>query len=482
MTHHQNMSKKIIVFNSIIFFILITGCKKLVDINPPSSSITSTNLFVNNASAASAMTGIYSNMINPGAGFSLSDASNSISFNYGLASDELTNYSSDYDQFYQNALVSSPSGATNSYWKEIYQQIHIANVEIAGLQTANGVTAAMKKQLDGEAKFIRAFYNFYAVNIFGDIPLVTSTDYRVNNTIKRSSKAEVYQLIVKDLQDAATELSPNFVDASGNVTTERIRPNKGTAQALLARVFLYYNNNWAGAAAQADSVISNTATYSLLPDLTQVFKMNNKEAIWQLQVNQPGYNTQLATYFVLTAAPGSSAMPVSLSQSLINSFEPNDLRFESWVGQFQDGSVTYYYPYKYKEYLYGDPVSEYLMVFRLAEQYLIRAEARAELGDISGAQSDLNIIRSRAGLPNTKANDKASLLTAILNERRIELFTEWGDRWFDLIRTNNINSVMGSPGNVCQAKGGSWNPDWILAPIPQAEIQINPNLRQNSGY
>ncbi len=113
------------------------------------------------------MTGIYSNMI---ASPALSSGNASISFLEGLAADELTNYYStiaSYTQFYQNALSSSAAGASNSYfWKEIYQEIHVANTVIEGLPGSTGVTPAMKLQLDGEAKFIRAFYHFYAVNIY----------------------------------------------------------------------------------------------------------------------------------------------------------------------------------------------------------------------------------------------------------------------------------------------------------------------------
>jgi hypothetical protein len=216
-----------------------------------------------------------------------------------------------------------------------------------------------------------------------------------------------------------------------------------------------------------------------------VFLANSSEAIWQFQSVYPGANTWDAQYFVLTSAPGKGLTNVALSSNLLNAFEAGDLRRPNWVGAYTKDSVTYYYyPYKYKLWILDatKPASEYTMVLRLAEQYLIRAESRAQLGNVQGAQSDLNVIRTRAGLPNTIANDEASLLTAILHEDQVELFTEWGHRWFDLARTNNINTVMGQPGNICQAKGGTWDPDWILMPIPLSEIQINPNLTQNPGY
>ena len=163
------------------------------------------------------------------------------------------------------------------------------------------------------------------------------------------------------------------------------------------------------------------------------------------------------------------------------------MRFKNWLGIYTAPNTNkqYYFPYKYKSYQSGKPVTEYYMVLRLGEQYLIRAEARAQQGNISGALADLNSIRNRAGLASyTGPTDNTSLLTAILHERQVELFTEWGHRWLDLKRTNTVNSIMGSPGNVCQAKGGTWNSDGHQAvfPIPLSEMNLNHNLTQNSGY
>ncbi|MDO5969574.1 RagB/SusD family nutrient uptake outer membrane protein, partial [Flavivirga aquimarina] len=119
---------------------------------------------------------------------------------------------------------------------------------------------------------------------------------------------------------------------------------------------------------------------------------------------------------------------------------------------------------------------EYPVVFRLAEQYLIRAEARAELGKISEAQSDLNVIRNRAGLGNTTASTKEALRDAILDERQVELFTERGHRWFDLKR-------RGEAADVLAPLKPSWQDTDVLFPIPESELLLNPNLLpQNDGY
>jgi hypothetical protein len=116
---------------------------------------------------------------------------------------------------------------------------------------------------------------------------------------------------------------------------------------------------------------------------------------------------------------------------------------------------------------------------RLGEQYLIRAEARVQQNDITGAISDLNLIRKRAGLPGTLANDKASLLAAIMHERQVEMFTEWGNRWLDLKRTKSVDTIMNI---VAPAKNTTWNSNWQWYPIPVNDIIQDPNLVQNDGY
>jgi hypothetical protein len=119
------------------------------------------------------------------------------------------------------------------------------------------------------------------------------------------------------------------------------------------------------------------------------------------------------------------------------------------------------------------------MILRLAEQYLIRAEARAQQNNIDGAKTDLNAVRNRAGLLNTTANDKTEMMAAVLHERQVELFTELGHRWFDLKRTKAVDLVMNS---VTPIKGGTWQTTDQLYPIPVADIIRNSTLKQNPGY
>ncbi len=161
--------------------------------------------------------------------------------------------------------------------------------------------------------------------------------------------------------------------------------------------------------------------------------------------------------------------------TLLNSFEAGDSRRSNWIQSRVFAGQNVYYPYKYK-IQQNAVISEYYILLRLAEQYLIRAEARAQLNNITGSRSDLNIIRNRAGLINTLATDKQGLLSAIEHERQVELFAEWGHRWFDLKRTNRAAVVLGA------LKPSTWQNTDILWPIPSGQILLNPSLIQNPGY
>jgi hypothetical protein len=272
---------------------------------------------------------------------------------------------------------------------------------------------------------------------------------------------------------------------SGTVITERVRPNKWTALALLARTYLYTNTNKAKAEAEATEIISNTSMFSL-SSLSNAFLKDpaiNKEAIWQIQTVTSGWNTNDARLFILPSTGLSSTQPLSLNKRLILSFENNDARKTNWVKGIKVGPDSLYYAYKYKSATLNAPVTEYNTVFRFAEQFLIRAEARVKQNNLAGAIADLDIIRQRAGLPliaNINPGiSQASLLSLIFHERQVELFTEWGHRWFDLKRTNLIDSIMNIETSL---KGGVWQSYKKLYPIPVDELIVNPNLTQTLGY
>lgn len=458
-----------------IGLILFVGCKKFVEIDPPKNELTTATVFSNNGTANAALTVIYSQMVNGSA------LTHGISLITGLCSDELTNFSTDPNNisFYTNGLNPLIKNVED-LWATSYNYIYQANAILEGLAISPGVTNNVKQQLIGEAKFIRAFWYFYLVNLYGDIPLITETTYTKNSATARTPKDEVYKQIIIDLRDAKQLLAANFVGVDGiTVSTERVRANKWAAIALLARVYLYTNDN-DKAETEATAVINNTTLFNLESSLDNVFLMNSTETILQLQpAPTTGFNTPEGANFILNGPPETGAISrnTTISPQLIKAFESNDNRRTNWIDSIVDNPETYRYPFKYK--IASGPLTEYSMVLRLAEQYLIRAEARAQKNNIAGSSADLNTIRIRAGLPNTTATDKSSLLLAVEHERQVELFTEWGHRWLDLKRTGRANTIMPV---VSSQKGGSWSSNDQLFPIPQLDRNNNPNLSQNAGY
>jgi hypothetical protein len=444
-----------------ILILFLFSCKKFVQIPEPNNQIVSSTVFLNDKTATAAITGIYSQMMATPALWSAAG----IPLYTGLSSDELFyNLVGITDEFQKNQLTPSNANLSSVFWTPAYNNIYTANLCIEELNKSGMLKPDLKQILLGEAHFIRAFAYFYLVNLFGEVPLITTSNYVENASLKRSPVSEVYNQMVNDLKKAQEMLTPGYV------TIEKNRPNRHTATALLCRVYLFMGD-WTNAEAQANDIISSGA-YSMTGNTAQVFQKNSSETIWQLPPVDPGRNTWLAYYFI----PGAQTMPTyPLTKTFLSSFENNDKRFENWVGKKTLLGDSLYYPKKYS-LVVAPPVSEHYIVLRLAEIYLIRAEARARLNKVPEARADMNIIRTRAGLAASTSTDRDTILNEISKERRIELFCEWGDRWFDLKRTGKITQVLGA------LKPQTWQNSDTLYPIPLNQILLNPNLTQNAGY
>jgi len=460
------MKLNIIKYFTLVAFILsIMSCEKLVEVSPPINELSSSSVFTNDATATSALSGVYSTL-------STADFTSGgpIDFNMlsGKMGDEFTNHN---DELYNAQFAENAITPQNSYvmtlWSSPYTIIYQANALISGLKDNTQVSANLKVQLVGESYFLRAYSHLFLVSAFGDVPLVTTTNYIENNVAKRSGQAAVYDAIIADLKIAKELLADNYP------STGRVRGNKWAASALLARAYLY-NKMWTDAASEATQVINQSSLYSLeQTNLSDTFLSTNQESIWQIQSSAPVTNE--AQSFILYPGFGPIDLQVSLTDDLFNSFELGDKRKTAWVGQTNDGTMDWYYPYKYKSN-WGNTRPENSVRLRLAELYLIRAEARANNNELSTAKDDIDVIRLRAGLLPTAATTKAALLLAVEKERRVELFSEDGHRWKDLVRTGRALTVL-------QAfKGQSFQAHETLLPIPFLEIEKNKNLTQNSGY
>jgi hypothetical protein len=444
-----------------ITFIFILGsllsCKKFVDIDPPADMLTVENVFANDTKATTSVNAIYGSMINS-SGFS----SYFTSLFGALSADELIRYNPDAEFEQINSNEITPNNALiSSLWSSPYKHIYYANAALKGLQNSQTLSTSVKNKLIAECRFIRAFCYFYLVNFFGNVPLITGTDYLENATIPSVDKSQVYQFIKTELMGIRALLPPTVSPA------EKVRPDKWTATAFLARINLYMED-WSSAETLTTEII-NSGLYTPLTALNAVFLKTSKEAIWQLMPSSG--QLQETQQF----KPNGTVPKNYMTQQLLNQFQPGDQRKYKWMDSITSNSVRYYYPGKYKNTSSGT-ISEYLVVFRIAEQFLIRAEARLKMGNLSGAIDDLNILRIRAGLGSLAANlNEVQVTEAIAQERRSELFCEWGHRWFDLNRTGKANTVI-----------GPIKPKWQLTdqlyPIPLEEILNNPNLVQNPGY
>ncbi|WP_171047866.1 RagB/SusD family nutrient uptake outer membrane protein [Pedobacter xixiisoli] len=461
------MKVKFIPLYIIATSVSLLSCEKFLEVDSPKNQVAAETAFQDEKIANATVIGMYTSMN----GFNSQFGSGLLSTLLSIAADDYLYAAGSYDAFKDNALLSSTS-FLDRLWSQPYAHIGQANKVIEGVENST-LSTSVKAQLIGEAKFVRAFCYFYLVNTFNKVPLVKDTDVFKNNLLPQSSKQEVYDFITQDLVDAVANLTDPYVG------TERVRPNKKAAQALLARVYLY-TQKWELAETTSSAVIADTR-YKIPTDLNSVFLKTSEEAIWQLQTvntSTAGVNTWEGFSIVPTSATVNPLYRVY--QKTLDAFESTvlgtDKRKVNWTKEQPFNGVPYSYPSKYKVRT-STPVAEYNTVLRLAEQYLIRAEARANIGTaakLSVAVDDLNVLRARAGvtlLSNTL--NKADALLAVEKERHFELFGEWGHRWFDLVRTNRAVAVLSV------TKGNGFTASDMLIPIHDEIMKTNPNLKPN---
>ncbi|HEX9826076.1 MAG TPA: RagB/SusD family nutrient uptake outer membrane protein [Flavobacteriaceae bacterium] len=459
---------KLLYVPVLIFF--LTTCSDFVEVDLPKNQLTSEQVFETKETAEAALRGIYGKMRDDGL---LSGSFNGLGYLMGLYTDELDLYalSSTGEAYRDHALLATDPIALG-LWNSTYNQIYMANDVIEGVGNSVSLASEDRDQFKGEALFIRAYLHLLLVELYGDIPYITTTDYITNTGVARMPKTLVYNQIIADLILAKDLLPDEDISIGG----EKVRPYAAVADAVLARAYLY-TEQWALAEAASNRVITEFGV--LEPVLNNVFLKDAPGTIWQFKPNSDGDNTSEGSISIFTSGP---PLTFALSNSLVNAFEagtfiqPGDQRKVHWTKRINNSIGIWYHAFKYKQRENTGTSVEYSIQLRLAEQYLIRAEARVQLGDVPGAQQDINSIRNRAGLGNTTATSVDAVLNAILQERRVELFAEHGHRWFDLKR-------MGRAAEVLAPIKPGWRATDLLLPIPEAELLLNPNLLpQNDGY
>jgi hypothetical protein len=451
------------------------SCNKLLDAGSPTDKVITSQVYSNDSLAQAALIGIYFKMMEsfgPDNGF--------MSRYPGLSTDDLNRGTTlaDDTPFLINTLPPDNKWVWQT-WASSYAYIYQCNDAIIGLTGNHAITATLRDQLLGEAYFLRAFSYFYLVNLFGDVPLIVSTNYTKSTTAARTSVDIVYDQMLEDLNKSQGLLTNTYA-STPDFPSARVRVNRQAVNALLARIYLY-REQWTEAAAAATEVIQS-GMYQLETDLQQTFRYNSREAILQFMPVSNLYNTAEGGLFIPLIP--TSRPPFIVSDTVIKYMEPGDLR-QAWIRTVTVSGKQYRSPYKYKQNTATTPREEYNMVLRLAEQYCIRAEARARLDQLPDAVNDLNAIRKRAGLLDLPTiSTQNQVLAAVEQECRIEFFAEWGHRWFDLKRwparandgKKRIDEVMSA------LRPDTWKPTAALWPIPSDERKTNHNLSQNPGY
>lgn len=494
-------------FKTILTAILVTSlssCSDFLDVSPQ-NAVVPANFFQSEADFAQAVNGAYAplqKLYNNDASWAMGEMRSDNSHFF---------YNNDFRSPMPEEIDLFVNGSENTISADRYDLnfdiIARANKILEVIDAAN-LDQVKKDTFKGQVLFLRALAYFDLVRYYGGVPLpLTPATDLASATLTRSTREEVYAQIIKDIT-AATTLLPD------KATQEAGRATSGAAWMLLGDVHLTLKN-WN----DAETALSKVTGYSLLADYALAFNpsnKNNSESVFEVQYLQ-GTSLDLAStfpysfipltpdYAKLTLGPvGDQSASGSgwniPTDDLISAYEDRvkDKRFASSIGFITGPSTvsdTNYVNLPYvKKFQYPHSLFKQsnvnLPIYRFAETLLMKAEVANELGKSADAQTYLNQVRTRAGLGNTTAKDQAALRSAILTERRVELAFE-NKRWLDLVRTGNAITVMNAYGAKLKANPAyfyitpasySVTAKHLLFPIPFREIQVNPDLEQNTGY
>jgi hypothetical protein len=403
-------------------------------------------------------------------------------------------------QAWNNYTVDASVGIQGDFWKRNFTGVYRANVLLAKLDGVP-MNAGLKARFIAESKFLRAYFYFDLVRLFKNVPLFLAPVSPADMfNVTQAKPEDVWAQIEKDLTEAIPDLPVSLPVA------ENGRVNKMAATAFLGKVILYQNNeSRMNEAANLFEQVNTSSNYELLSDFGQIFRPDNKfnrESIFEIVhtsqavMGWGSWPNFEGNVYVQMVGPRAYVGPTYMVGWGFNPITPelvtimkNDPRYKYTIANIDSlklaGLATYekgyqntgYFIQKYaplQEFvttLAGDPVLNYpydVIEIRLADTYLMEAEALVRGGgDATKAQSYLDKVRARVGLPSIPAT-----LDNIYKERRLELATE-GHRWFDLVRT-------GQAGTVLAAKGFTVGKNEIL-PIPLGEL-TNTQLKQNPNY
>ena len=468
----------LLIFATILFF----SCEKLTE--EPKAVLTSEQFYQTQADAIAAVTSVY-NALNA----SGQTIYNSL-FQIGLdiASDEaLPGPRARNANVRAFAVLShaTTNDRVEEIWKQHYAAINRANVAIDRIPAIE-MDETLKTRLVNEAKFLRALYYFNLVRLYGGVPIILHEPSSLGNEeilVSRNTAEQVYQQIIADLKDAenlpATYGSADIGRATG-----------GAAKALLTRVYLT-QKDWDNAIEKSLEVINGPYGYDLFTSFAEVFnKVNNngKEHIFSAQFKSftNGRGNSLGSRGTPTGIPGIDGGDADIpTPNLYGLYRAEDKRrdvtfFTSLVSPVN--GTTYKFTPHFRKY-YDPAVNPStgesginFPIIRFADVLLEYAEAFNEKnGPATAAYDALNRIRVRAGLNPLSGLTKEQFRDSVYHERRLEFVYEH-QRWFDLVRTGRLVESLHAVGKTNAAE------KHYLYPIPQREIDLNPNLKQNPDW
>ena len=356
-----------------------------------------------------------------------------------------------FDRF-NGDLVDMEDQFFGPFYTALYMSILSANNVIDNSENPTQV---------GEAKFLRALSYFKLVRVFGDVtvnlsPSPSTTDASI---LARQSSNDVYNdVIIPDLNDAISRLS----NTASNGRATRI-----AAQALLGKVYVH-RGDFGNAEPLLQQVVSGAAGagISLMSNFADIFVTDlNSEVIFATQISSSVPDEYGFSEFWSWSGGLDTKSDLPLDQSLVDAFDasPGDLRRDVTINTATMSSPKF--PQS------GGPDYDWIEI-RLADVILLYAEALNENSNTAAAATQLNRIRTRAGLAGTSASSQAQLRQAIQDERRLELAFE-GHRWFDLTRTSTAQAEMGQ----------SFDNQYYLFPVPISEVLVSSGvITQNAGY
>jgi hypothetical protein len=446
--------KKIV--NILLSTLLLTGCQQFLTVQPD-LQVDQSQAITNASTAEAAVNGLYNRLGSDGY-----YGSNFQALAYLSGGDIQWTGSQGAPQEITARKLTADNGYVGSAWSAIYRTILQANYLLEAVPTITDpqLTAARKNQILGEAYAIRALSYFDLIRGWGGVQLIlkatrTPSD---NTNIPRSSVDETYAQVLKDLTTAEPLLSE---------TTNRNKITRKTVWAIRARYHLY-RQEWEQADTYASKLIDDAANYKLAKPYSAFFANNaaaTPESVFEIAYTNSFKNGNYNWWLPPALSGRREWAPNAALVALLNDPNVGGNRKELIAQTSPPGNLWYGKLY-YRIPLGTDPS----YIIRIAELYLIRSEARAQLGKTATALADLNAVRDRAGVPASQAATKDALLLAIETERQVEFPFE-ADRWFNLIRTGRVATVLG----ITDAT------KYVL-PIPNSEILADKALTQNQGY